>query len=386
MSPVRQATGGAAQPQAPGQGQGRKAAIRLALAALAVPVLVFAGIRIYGTISEEFKKPQIPGQVRGWGRCRNRIGRFQRGRGTGAARSRVSVYRKGSDAPARAVVALGMPFGPQETTAVVNGRAGILQRELFRQAFLIAARDELGLLTRDEVLGERPGAAAAESPAPEIHTIPGVNGSFRVVIHAAEGAGDQPLFERDLTKTAVAADKSASADPTPEDLLDLAQKTEELSRTELVAVLRKLGLDGKPSATEPEGKVPEAIENGLSSLSFPDVFAAVKELHALIRSDGESPARLGALVRGYAILGVLTEFQWHPAHKAYKARRIVVRPAAGCPPAERPVGLWHRAFALALVGYMPMPLRTWARPNPWPSGGKTGSTVMGRAHLCARAM
>ena len=204
----------AAQPQAPGQGQGRKAAIRLALAALAVPVLVFAGIRIYGTISEEFKKPQIPGQVApGGGGAETASADSSGGAEPGAVRSRVSVYRKGSDAPARAVVALGMPFGPQETTAVVNGRAGILQRELFRQAFLIAARDELGLLTRDEVLGERPGAAAAESPAPEIHTIPGVNGSFRVVIHAAEGAGDQSLFERDLTKTAVAADKSASRRP-----------------------------------------------------------------------------------------------------------------------------------------------------------------------------
>src|SRR5688572_17105938 len=35
-----------------------------------------------------------------------------------------------------------------------SGASPLLVREIVRQAVLIAARDELGLLTRDEVLGE----------------------------------------------------------------------------------------------------------------------------------------------------------------------------------------------------------------------------------------
>ena len=42
------------------QAKGRAGLIRLALAVVAVPVLVFAGIKIYSTLSEKFKKPQLP--------------------------------------------------------------------------------------------------------------------------------------------------------------------------------------------------------------------------------------------------------------------------------------------------------------------------------------
>ena len=160
------------------------------------------------------------------------------------------------------------------------------------------------------------------------------------------------------------------ADPTPEDLLDLAQKTEELSRTELVAVLRKLGLDGKPSATEPEGKVPEAIENGLSSLSFPDVFAAVKELHALIRSDGESPARLGALVSRLCDSGRAHRVSVASAHKAYKARALLYAQRLVARQPKDAWGLWHRAFALALVGLYANAIADLGSAESAPAGGK----------------
>ena len=147
-----------------------------------------------------------------------------------------------------------------------------------------------------------------------------------------------------------AAAKNWSGDPIPEDLADLAKQTEELSRTEFPAVLRQLGLEGKPNATKADGQVPDVIENRLGSLGFPEVFAAIKDLHALIRSDGESPARVGALVRGYALLGLLSEFQWHPAHKAYKARALLYAQRLVARQPNEAWGLWHRAFALALSG------------------------------------
>ena len=72
------------------------------------------------------------------------------------ARTRLTVIRPGKDVGARTVVALAKPT----SSADVNDEGGrfqpLLAREMIRQAVLIAARDELGLGTRDEVLGDRP--------------------------------------------------------------------------------------------------------------------------------------------------------------------------------------------------------------------------------------
>ena len=54
------------------------------------------------------------------------------------------------------VVALGRPLGGKNKADTQGTIQSILERELVRQALLIAARDELGLPTRDEILEESP--------------------------------------------------------------------------------------------------------------------------------------------------------------------------------------------------------------------------------------
>jgi tetratricopeptide (TPR) repeat protein len=330
--------------------KGRSAAIRLALVVVAVPALAVAGIKIYSTLAEEFKKPQPASGPDARSGAGSVTESGANDAGSVAARSRVSIYQSGDGNGARATVALGMPVAALESGRSRNDRAGILQRELIRQAFLMAARDELGLGTRDEVLGERPTAKAPASSGPDILTISGRDGLIRLVVRPAEGAGTEPLLDCDLTKPAEATGNASSGDQTPEDLANLSERTEELSRSDLPAILRKLGLDGKPNVLKALGAVPESIENRLAGLGFTEVFAGVKDLHALIRSDGESPARLGALVRGYALLGVLSEFQWHPAHKGFKARSLLYAQRLVARGSKNQWGLWHRAFAEALVG------------------------------------
>ena len=96
--------------------------------------------------------------------------------------------------------------------------------------------------------------------------------------------------------------------------------------------------------------VPDEIEESLGEMVFVSQFIAVRRLHELIRSQGESPARLGALVRGYANLGLLTEFHWHPMHKVFKARALIYaqRMLAADPPSC--AARWHRAYAFAAAG------------------------------------
>ena len=82
-------------------------------------------------------------------------------------------------------------------------------------------------------------------------------------------------------------------------------------------------MNGKPVPKEGHGRVPDGVYDRLGRMAFTDQFAAVRALHAAIRTDGPSPSRLAALSRAYANLGLLTEFQWDAASLAYKARAIL---------------------------------------------------------------
>ena len=102
------------------------------------------------------------------------------------------------------------------------------------------------------------------------------------------------------------------------------------------------------------------------------------QLHGLIRVDSQSPERLGALVRGYANLGLLTEFHWHPAHKALAARSLVYVQRMVFSDKQPARALWHRAYAFALAGLHQQALddlqaagkqgKSWAEDRPQPPG------------------
>ena len=73
--------------------------------------------------------------------------------GAAAARSRL-IIDSATSGRGRVVVSLGAPTTDDDVGYGSMFRNSILTRELVRQAMLIAARDELGLATRDEVLGD----------------------------------------------------------------------------------------------------------------------------------------------------------------------------------------------------------------------------------------
>src|SRR5690242_3151291 len=98
---------------------------------------------------------------------------------------------------------------------------------------------------------------------------------------------------------------------------------ERLSRAQMLNGLRAAGFTGKPAPFTIKLKVPEATEALLAQMTFTAQFQAVRELHALMRTQGESPPVLAALARGYAHLGVLTEFHWDSAPKVFKARALL---------------------------------------------------------------
>ncbi len=230
-----------------------------------------------------------------------------------------------------------------------------------RQAFLIAARDELGLATRDAVLGDwRSSDAETNDATAELAILFQPGKSSRAWVRRTGRAAGEILVESDL--------KEVSASPTDhrrDDLIGLVQIAESLSRKEFRDVLRRLGPTGHANEVRPDASVPDGVDERLTRLGYTESFQALRLLHRAQRSDGESPARLGALVRGYALLGLLTEFHWHPAHEAFKARSLLYAQRLVARDPRQPWGFWHRAFAEALAGLHTDALSDLVQAKAW---------------------
>jgi tetratricopeptide (TPR) repeat protein len=220
---------------------------------------------------------------------------------------------------------------------------GLLTREIFRQAVLVAARDGLGLATRDGALGE-PMPEAASTPFLDVAAPLRID-NF-VVLQIRRGTG--PESEALLTQKLVKVNRSHQFDQI--NLAKLVEAAELLSRTTVPEVLKQVGLAGKPHAWNDRAGVPDPVAKQLDRMAFIDQFAAVRTLHRAIADDGESSERLGALSRGYAHLGLLTGFQWNAMHKVYQARALLYAQRLLAHDPKSPEGLWHRAYAEALAG------------------------------------
>ncbi len=129
----------------------------------------------------------------------------------------------------------------------------------------------------------------------------------------------------------------------------LVAAAEHASESEDVIILNQAGYTGEP-VTQGAGDLPAAIDDLLYQTTLMAPLSAVQQTHALIARSGESPARLGALVRGYANLGQLTSFQWSSIHKAMTARSLLYAQRLVVQNPESPLALYHRAYAFAMTG------------------------------------
>jgi hypothetical protein len=117
----------------------------------------------------------------------------------GAVHTRLIVIRPEKGSEARPIVAVANPAATADPDRLRGTIGGILARELFRQALLIAARDELGLPTRDELLGDAPTVAAGGAPQAELSTVRRVgSGASRVRLRRAGSPPAEFLLAQDL--------------------------------------------------------------------------------------------------------------------------------------------------------------------------------------------
>ena len=222
-----------------------------------------------------------------------------------------------------------------------GGFRGILARELIRQAVLLAAREEIGVLTRDLSLRETFTDAAAFDVKAEftlaIRFKDGTN--VRVLILPPSGS-KEPLWQRDLAVTTTH----------PFDYLKLAEEMERCARTDWPAVLRRVGVEASSRRAPGTAPLPATVETRLNKMTYAVQIAALRDLDRARRSEGDSPTLIAGLVRAYANLGVLTNFHYSAAYKAYMARALLYaqRLIAAAPKAA--FARWQRAYAAALAG------------------------------------
>jgi tetratricopeptide (TPR) repeat protein len=223
----------------------------------------------------------------------------------------------------------------------------LLARELVRQAFLIAARDECGLSTRDATLREE-FAAADDGSSARFDSFCYVDRDKREYCYEIGRVQEKSPENLWIWRSSV-QDCSESFKWAPE-IATLAERAEALSRGPLKELLKRQGFARPVPAARPSASLPAKAQDELWSWNEMAVIGGLRRIHADIRDKGESPELLAALADGYANLGMLTENFYSAATKAFSARGLLY--------AERLVhrtnrsawALRHRAYVRAIVG------------------------------------
>ena len=224
----------------------------------------------------------------------------------------------------------------------------VLVRELVRQSLLIAARDELGLFTRDGVLRE--WAADADGNLPDDAQgkpalLLNVLATKDPQIATVELSIDQPGAAKFFT----ASLKTVHNGPYFISIRDVLPAAELMSRTVFVDELKNQGYTAN---IKPRGELDVAagVDHLLYQTTLLSPVSALQQVHAQIRERGESPARLSALVRGYANLGELTRFQWSSIQKVMTARSLLYAQRMVTQAPDSPFSYYNRAYAFAMTG------------------------------------
>lgn len=245
-----------------------------------------------------------------------------------------------------------------------NCVGALLLRELQRQAVLIAARDELGLGTRDMVLRE-PFLTDGSDGVSTVLFESRIWRDDQAQICLSRLSGAQPPNLDSLADMQVDRPQNScvqwvsfkitkGAIP---DYADFVTRCEQASRGSYLKALLAENVLG-PAQPNPIPWVPPntpapADPAALQRLGQFDVFSqylAVRLLHQQIRARGASPQRMSALVRGYANLGALTHDQWSRANKVFLARALLYSQRLAVHENFSAASLYSRAYARAFTG------------------------------------
>lgn len=227
----------------------------------------------------------------------------------------------------------------------------LIERELVRQAFLLAAREELGLPTRDAALGEIPPSRSEIRQFPfriyvrkVAETVPAADNSQNYHSKLNVELGHWRQEEYDVLERFSLPITSAA-------LESLVTECETLARTRFVKRLNESGYAGEqppPSETEePTGPPVESDE--LPGFEAIALYQELRRLHGMKSKPGHEPARLMSLARTYAHLGSATDYAFDLLPTVCQARALLYAERA-VQMAQGAEALANRAYVRALVG------------------------------------
>ena len=225
-----------------------------------------------------------------------------------------------------------------------------LVRELARQSLLIVARDEFGLYTRDGILREWAPDAKGNPPVDALG-----KPSLLMNVRSTPNPGETCIWlyvnvpGRPCVLNVLLKPPTPEKSRTPVSIPRMLEKIEPTGQNVFFDQLKKLGYtpNKRPRCDE---EVPPEIDHLLYQTTFFSAYSAIQQVHAAIRESGESPARLSALVRGYANLGELTRFQWSSIQKVMTARSLLYAQQMVREDPDSAFSYYNRAYALALTG------------------------------------
>jgi tetratricopeptide (TPR) repeat protein len=227
----------------------------------------------------------------------------------------------------------------------VDGPAGRVpqmgMREVVRQAFLLAARDELGLATRDVMLRE-------EFPEKQ----DGASAPFELYCRSTDAA-DPDKMEFVLTRRGEPDKILWRLNYVPDyapGLMAIPVKAEIWSRKELKDVLVRAGFKGSVPPHRASAQIAPATYDLLWTWNEISVLAGLRRLHGEIHEKGESPELLAALAVGYANLGTLAEYYFSGACKVYYARALLYQERLSKQTNDTPWSLYHSAYVAVQLG------------------------------------
>jgi tetratricopeptide (TPR) repeat protein len=226
-----------------------------------------------------------------------------------------------------------------------------LVREVVRQGVLMAAREELRLVTRDETLEEPFPKTTVTATAAAIgtneHTLEPLSlslevkedGAYEARLFGAGASRDNPVWQQrdkfDFGKRAMYAQLAAQ----------MATACGTVAEN-----LKAAGAIGKSAKLNPDNVPPAEVLEQLQKMNFVSQYAAVRAAHCAMVENGPSLPWIGVLVRGYAHLALLTDHNWSSQHEAFAARSLLYAERMMLlDPASRSAQ-WHRAYAQAIVG------------------------------------
>src|SRR5579885_1490121 len=194
-----------------------------------------------------------------------------------------------ADEPRTAPSTVFLTVREPESVGPAGGVPPMGMREIVRQTFLIAARDELGLATRDSMLREDFPEKPDEQSLPfEIYCRtrdPNDDRKLEYVL-SRRGAHERALLQLPFT-----------VDDFPP-LVSINVKAEVWSRKEFKDILLKAGFKGHVPAVRTTTEVPRKAYELIWTWNEISVMAGIRQLHAEVREKGESRDLLSALAIG----------------------------------------------------------------------------------------